>query len=316
MKNNKPKNGFFIKGKDGKEIFVYCWEAVVRPKAVVQIFHGMAEHAGRYKRFAEYLNNAGFIVYANDHRGHGRTAGKVDEVGYIGTDGFNNIVEDEYVIKNLIQEKHKGLPIIVFGHSFGSFVAQEYIIRYGNEIFGAILSGAAVRAGLEVAAGKAIAYIQKSVFGDKKKSNLLDFLGFGSYNKRIKENKSKCAWLSTDIEEVKKYEGDSFCGTVFTAGFYYYFLKGISQLYIKERLQRIPSTLPMFVISGEEDPVGSYGQLVKKLYKVYTDRGIEDIKLKLYNGQRHEILNEINREEVFSDVVSWIDEKILKYSNL
>ena len=311
MENNNSKDGFFIKGKEGKEIFVYCWEEVAKPKAIVQIFHGMAEHAGRYKRFAEYLNGAGFIVYADDHRGHGRTAGTLEELGCIGMDGFNNIVSDECIIKNMIQEKHKGLPIIVFGHSFGSFVLQEYIIRYGREISGGILCGSAVRTGVDVLAGKAIAFIQKSIFGDKKKSKLLEFLSFGSYNKRIKDSKSKCAWLSSDTKEVEKYEKDPFCGTVFTAGFYYYFLQGISKLYIEDRLHQIPSSLPLFIIAGAEDPVGNYGNLVKKLHKVYTDRGIKDIKLKLYKGQRHEILNEVNREEVFSDVVSWINDKIL-----
>ncbi len=312
MANNHVQDGFFIKGKDGQEIFVYCWEDVSNPKAVVQIFHGMAEHAGRYKEFAQYLNSRGFIVYADDHRGHGRTAGTVDQLGCIGGDGFNNIVNDEHVIKEFIQKKHKGLGIIILGHSFGSFVAQEYIMRYGRDIVGVILCGSAKKSGIDVGAGKILAYFQKSISGEDKKSKLLDFLSFGNNNKRIKDSKCKSAWLSTDKEAVKKFDEDPFCGTIFTAGFYYYFLKGLSQLYIKERLQQIPSSLPVFIIAGEEDPVGNYGKSVRKLHEIYTKRGIKDARLKLYKGQRHEILNEINRKKVFSDVARWIDEIILK----
>lgn len=306
----KINDGFFIKGKDGKEIFVYCWDEVKEPKGVVQIFHGMAEHAGRYKEFAKHLNNEGFIVYADDHRGHGKTAGSIEKLGCIGEDGFNKIVEDEAVIKNLIKEKHKGLPIIVFAHSFGSFIAQEYIMRYGSELAGTILCGSAARAGLDVYAGKTIAYMEKILFNDNKKSKLLDFLSFYNYNKKFKESESNFAWLTSDDQEIKKFQEDPLCGTIFTTGFYYYFLKGLTKLYHADRLNRIPKDLPIFIIAGEEDPVGNYGALVKKLYKNYVNLKIEKVDLKLYQDKRHEILNEIGREEVFYDVVSWIEKNV------
>jgi alpha-beta hydrolase superfamily lysophospholipase len=301
------KEGSFIKGKDGKDIFLYCWDNVSQPRAVIQIFHGMAEHAGRYKAFAEYLNSKGFIVYAHDHRGHGRTAGVIEELGYIGEDGFNAIVEDEHIISELIKKRHKDLPIIVFGHSFGSFTAQEYIIRYGNEIKGVILSGSAARRGIEVRAGNLIAAIERSIFGDKKKSKLIDYLSFNGYNKRIKNNKYKFEWLSCDLEEVRKYEADPFCGTLFTIGFFYYFFKGMLELYKKDRLEKVPKDLPILIISGEEDPVGNYGELVNELYKVYKAIGIKNLNIKLYSGKRHELHNEINREEVFEDLLLWIN---------
>lgn len=311
MENTNSSNGFFIKGKDGKEIFVYCWDKVSEPKAVVQIFHGMAEHAGRYKRFAEYLNSKGYIVYADDHRGHGKTAGCTEELGCIGEDGFNKIVEDEHSIKELIEKKHKNLPIIVFGHSFGSFLAQEYIIRYGSEINGAVMCGSAARTGPEIAIGKAAAYIQKGIFGERRKAEFIEALTFGSYNRRIKDSKSKVAWISSDAAEVRQYEEAPFCGTIFSVGFYYYLFKAFSKLYKKERLAKIPQDLPIFIIAGEEDPVGGYGKLVKKLYKIYKSNRIKDVQLKLYSGDRHEILNEVNRNEVFSDISDWI-EKVIK----
>lgn len=306
------KEGSFIKGKDGKEIFVYCWGSISESRAVIQIFHGMAEHAGRYKKFAEYLNAQGFIVYANDHRGHGRTAGSVEELGYIGKDGFNAIVEDEYIISKFIKEKYKNLPVIILGHSFGSFVAQEYIIRYGDKIKGVILSGSAARMGLDVRVGKLIASIEKSIFGDTKKSRVIDYLSFSGYNKKIKNNKYKFEWLSCDLEEVKKYEEDPLCGTVVTIGFFYWFFKGILELYKKERLIKIPNDLPILIVSGEEDPVGNYGHLVKKLYEIYKAIGIKNLDMELYVDRRHELIHEINRDEVFTDLLMWIDNCIKK----
>jgi alpha-beta hydrolase superfamily lysophospholipase len=312
MKNINLSQGFFIKAKVGKNIFIYCWDNVSKPRAVVQIFHGMAEHAGRYESFAKYLNKSGYIVYADDHRGHGRTAGSIDELGYVGEDGFNKTVEDEHLITKHIKEKHGKLPIIIFGHSFGSFLAQEYIIRYGKDISATVLCGTAAKAGIDIAMGRVVAYIEKCIFGDKKKSKLLDFLTFQGYNKRIKDSCSKLAWVSSDPQEVKKYEEDPFCGTVFTAGFYYYFLKGLSKLYIKERLAQIPVDLPIFIIAGDQDPVGNYGNAVKELYDIYKKSGMEDIKLKLYMYARHEILNEVNRDEVYSDVVNWLQDKVIE----
>lgn len=308
MENKKEE--FFIKSTDDKDIFIYCWDNVSKPKAVVQIFHGMAEHAARYANFAKYLNSKDIIVYANDHRGHGKTAGTVEELGCIGKDGFNMIIEDEFVIKNLIKDKYEGLPIIIFGHSFGSFVAQEFIIRYGKEIDGAIICGSAARTGPEVFMGKALSYIEKSIYGEEKKSKLLDSLSFNGYNKRIKNNQSKFDWLSCDSNIVKKYEEDPLCGTTFTSGFFYYFFKGMSILYKNERLNKIPKQLPIFIIAGSEDPVGNYGKLVKNLYDLYVKQGINNVEIKIYNGGRHELLNELNKDEVFSDLFIWINKVI------
>jgi alpha-beta hydrolase superfamily lysophospholipase len=310
MVNKRINESFFIKGSDGKDVFVHCWDDVSHPKGVVQIFHGMAEHAKRYKEFAEYLNDQGYVVYADDHRGHGETAGDVEDLGYIGEDGFNQIVDDGYVIMKGIKEKYSSLPVIVFGHSFGSFIAQEFIIRYGEEVAATILCGSAARTGVEVSLGKKISYIEKDLFGERNQSKLLDFLSFNNYNKGIKDSKSKFAWLSRDQEEVRKYEEDPYCGTLFTAGFFYYFFEGISKLYVKERLAEIPKGLPIFIIAGDKDPVGQYGRLVKKLHSFYKKAELKDVQYKLYSGGRHELLNEMNKDEVFDDVATWIKKKV------
>lgn len=310
IKTDENKDGIWLKAKDGKEIFLYCWDNVSEPKAVIQIFHGMAEHAGRYRRFADYLNSKGFIVYGDDHRGHGKTAKTIEELGIIGEDGFNRIVEDEHTIKEWINKKYPNLPIIVFAHSFGSFIGQEYILRYGKELSGIILCGSAARNKAEIFSGRLVTSIEKKIFGESKKSKLLDYLSFSNCNKKISNSKSKFDWLSRDINEVKKYEEDQLCGKVFSTGFYYHLFRAFSKLYNKERLSQIPKDLPIFIISGSGDPIGEYGKLVNNLHNKYLDNQIKYVKLKLYPEARHELLNETNRQEVYDDISQWVNNHI------
>lgn len=296
-----------IKANDGKELYIYCWDKVEKPKAMIQISHGMAEHAGRYKEFAEYLNKQGFIVYASDHRGHGKTAGIIEDLGYIGEDGFNKIVEDKHLVFEKMKQEYPKLPRFLFGHSFGSFISQEYILRYGSELNGVILSGSAAQKGLQIYVGRVVTSIERFIFGERKHSNLMENLSFGSFNKRFKKDGYKFAWLSSDLNQVKKYEEDAFCGTVFPTGFFYYLMKGLKKLYKKERLASIPKELPIYIISGENDPVGGYGKLIKDLFKIYKETGIKDVQIKLYQGFRHEVLNETNKNQVYVDILNWLN---------
>lgn len=311
MNISNKNNGSFIKGKNNFSVYLYIWNEVEIPKGIVQIFHGMAEHVGRYLEFAKYLNKEGYIVYASDHRGHGKTAKGVENLGNIGEEGFNNIAHDGYIINRIIKNKYPNLPIILLGHSFGSFIGQEYIIRYGETIDGVILSGSAKMKGIDVKLGQIVSGFQKKISDDKKKDYLVDKISFGKFNKKIKHPISKFSWLSRDEEQVKKYDEDSLCGTVFPIIFFNYFFIGLSKLYIKERLEKIPKDLPIFIFSGDKDPVGGYGKLVKELYETYKDIGIKNLTIKLYTDGRHEMLNEINRKEVYSDVVEWIEQKTI-----
>ncbi|NLK68858.1 MAG: alpha/beta hydrolase [Clostridiaceae bacterium] len=292
-------------GKDRKSIYLYVWENVREVKGIVQIFHGMSEHALRYEDFALFLNKNGFVVYANDHRGHGKTADSISELGVIGKDGFNNIVEDEYILYKEIREKYPDKPIYVLGHSFGSFVSQDYITRFGDGISGVIMSGSAMQKGIDITAGRCLAIIQCKLFGEKRKAHFLDKLSFGNYNKRIQNAKHKFAWLSTDEETVEKYEQDPLCGGVVSIGFYYYMLKAFKDMYLRNKLNKIPRSLPMLILSGEEDPVGYYGERVKKLYELYKNEGL-NVQMKLYPEMRHEILNEKNSINVYSDILNWL----------
>lgn len=304
MKNEE----FFYKGCDGKLIHSLRWKASTAA-AVLQISHGMAEHAARYAGLAEWLNGRGYTVYANDHRGHGRTAGFPDEIGFIGEDGFERTLGDVYLLTCHIKETHPGLPVFLLGHSFGSFIAQDYITRYGGGLGGVILSGSAMKGGFDVRAGLALASVMK-VAGEKRRNNVLDYLMFGRFNRGIENPVSKFDWLSRDAREVAKYDADPLCGEVFTTNFFFQFMRGLSGLYNRDKAVRIPKGLPVCIISGGSDPVGGYGKSVEKLHGFYKGLGIGDLTLKLYEGGRHEMLNETNRSEVYEFIGSWLGSRI------
>ncbi|MDR7870681.1 MAG: alpha/beta hydrolase [Tissierellaceae bacterium] len=303
-------NNFTFKSGDSTEIFVYYWLPKNEDyyKGVVQIAHGMAEHAGRYDRFAKFLTENGYIVYANDHRGHGKTAGSVQSLGYLADeDGFQWLVRDMHDLSVIIKNEYPNLPLFLFGHSMGSFTAQRYMMLYGNEINGVILSGSNGKQGIALKIGLMIAKWEIKKHGRKKQSNRLDRLIFGGYNKAFKPIRTASDWLSRDVKEVDKYIDDPYCGTVFTAGFFYDFLTGLIEIEDKDNISLVPKDLPIYIFSGDKDPVGKFGKGVIDLYDRYNNHGTIDIKYKLYKDGRHEMLNEINRVKVMNDVVKWVE---------
>ncbi|QQY79305.1 alpha-beta hydrolase superfamily lysophospholipase [Keratinibaculum paraultunense] len=305
---------FTFKASDGEEIFAYNW----RPenennnvKGIVQIAHGMAEAAHRYKRFAEKLVKEGYIVYANDHRGHGKTAPSLDEIGYIGPDGYNRMVQDMKEFTDLIRDReNKDLPLFLFGHSMGSFLAQRYISHYGDNIQGVILSGTSGDQGFVLNIGIRIAKREVAKKGPKARSPRLNNLSFGSYNKKFEPSRTEFDWLTRDEKEVDKYIKDPYCGGIFTTSFYYDFFKGLKENFEKSNLENIPKNLPIYIFAGDKDPVGNMGKGVLKLVKTYQRLGIKDLEYNLYKDGRHEMLNEINRDEVMEDVINWLDKHI------
>ncbi len=301
-----PYKEMLIQGFNAKAIHTYIWDNVQDPKGVVQIFHGMAEHARRYTDFACYLNNGGFIVYADDHRGHGKTAGTLSHLGYIGKDGFNAIVEDEYCLTKLIKNTYPHLPLFIFAHSFGSFIAQEYLTRFSLHIQGIILSGSALQKGPHIKLGAFITSVQHYCISDRSPNYLMEKLCFSSYTNRFFDSNSRFRWLSSDNCEVKKYESDPFCGTVFPVNYYYYLFQGFKTLYKNNKLHKIKKDIPILIISGAQDPVGNYSKSVKKLYQLYKNLNISDVHLKLFPNGRHEMLNEINKDEVYAYLLEWI----------
>jgi len=300
---------FKIKDKGGLEIFVYKWlpDESVKVRGVVQIAHGMAETAARYEGFAMALTDGGFIVYANDHRGHGKTAGQISKLGDLGEDGFNSMVENMHELNEKIKVENHDLPIFLFGHSMGSFLTQRYICLYGSELKGAIISGSCGKQGISIDIGRFIARGEIKKIGRAGKSIKLAKLSFGSYNNSFKPNRTDFDWLSSDNNEVDKYVDDPFCGTVFTAGFFYDFLGGLKSIADPREIKNVPRNLPIYIFSGDKDPVGKDGKGVLKLVKTYKEHGMVDLTYKLYKDGRHEMLNETNKEEVIEDVIKWLN---------
>jgi alpha-beta hydrolase superfamily lysophospholipase len=297
---------FTFKDQDGVEIFVYKWEPDSAAKAVVQISHGMMEHAARYARFAEALTKAGYNVYANDQRGHGKTAKTPEEKGLMGPNGWNGAVAALKALTDVIKKENPNLPVFLLGHSWGSFMAQNYIQEWGSGLKGAILSGTNGKQAM-IGIGSIIAKGEAKKKGYNAPGDKLDALSFNGYNKRVKNPKTKSDWLSRDEKEVEKYVNDPDCGFVCKIGFFVELLTGLKKIWTKEQEAKIPKDLPIYLFAGSDDPVSSYTKGIQALIQRYKKLGIKDLSYKFYEGGRHEMLNETNREEVFKDVISWLD---------
>lgn len=300
---------FNFKDKDGIEIFVYKWQPDASPaKGIVQIAHGMAEHALRYERMAESLTKAGYICYANDHRGHGKTAGGLENTGYMGQGGWDSTVEDLKELTDYIKEENaNNIPFFFLGHSWGSLMGQDYIQQWGDEISGAILSGTnGSQSKLLLFLGSMIAKSQLKK-GPKKRNEKLDQMTFGAFNKPYEPAETKFQWLSRDQDEVNKYVEDPFCGFVCTTSFFVELLKGLKKIWKKENEQKIPKDLPILILAGEKDPTSNMSKNLEILIKRYEKYGIKNITKKIYKDARHEVFNEINRDEVFQDLIEWLD---------
>jgi alpha-beta hydrolase superfamily lysophospholipase len=306
---------FIFKDKDDIEIFVYKWEPDTSPKAVVQIVHGLAEHAKRYARVAEALCNDGYVCYANDARGHGRTAGDLTEktlvgnAGVLGPNGWRGVVNDLHELTNIIKKENPDLPIFLMGHSWGAMLTQDYIQDWGNELKGVILSGTngKVRA-LVVKAGKLLLKSEIKKLGPTEPSQKMYDMNFKSNNHDWdnEENATGFEWLSRDKEEVQKYIDDPWCGFVPPASLWLEFLHGFEKIYSKQE-QTIPKDLPIHLISGSLCVIGNKTKSVKTMIDRLKKYGIKDVSYKFYQDARHEIFNEINRDEVFKDVINWLN---------
>ena len=301
---------FTFKTSDGIQVFTYRWlpDEKSSVRGAVQIAHGMAEHAARYERFAEVLTEAGYAVYANDHRGHGRTAGTQENAGYFADEnGWQKVVGDMHTLTGIIKKENSQKPFFLFGHSMGSFLSRHYAMLYGNELSGLVLSGTGGDPGIIGKIGLLIAKMDAKLHGRKAKSKIMNKLSFGAFNNAFKPNRTEYDWLSRDNAEVDKYINDPFCGGIFTAGFFCDMLGGISYINRKENIERIPRSLPVYLFSGAKDPVGANTKGVTQVFNSLRTAGVGDVILKFYQEGRHETLNEINRDEVFRDVMTWLD---------
>lgn len=293
---------------DDKEIFYRTWIPENNNiHSVLHIFHGMAEHSGRYDRFATYLNTLGIAVYAQDHRGHGFTASD-DELGYFADKhGWKRVVQDGYELSQFINRTHPGKDIFLLGHSMGSFLVRSLIPLYGDLYTGAIISGTGPSQGIVGVAGKTIAYLRSMKNHGRNPDTLLDHLSFGSFGKDFQPQKTGFDWLSRDEEEVQAYIDDPLCGFVCTSRFFIDLLDGIAIANNRGLMKRIAKDFPLLIISGANDPVGGYGKGVRKVYQAYLDAGLEDVTINLVKGARHELLNETNREDIHKILGRWLE---------
>jgi len=306
---------FTFKDKDDIEIFVYKWEPDTPPKAVVQIVHGLAEHAKRYSRVAEVLCNEGFVCYANDARGHGRTAGDLTEktlegnAGVLGPNGWRGVVNDLNELTNIIKKEQPDLPIFLMGHSWGAFLSQDYIQDWGDELKGVILSGTNGKVRTLEEAGKLLLMSEIKKLGPTEPSQKMFDMNFKSnnYDWDIEEDATGFEWLSRDKEEVQKYIDDPWCGFVPPANLWLEFHNGFEKIYDSKQEQTIPKDLPIYFLSGSLDVISNKTEWIMDMVDRLNKYGIKDMYYKFYQDARHEIFNEINRDEVFTDVINWLN---------
>lgn len=299
---------YSIPSKSGvANVFARCWMPSDGIKAVFQIVHGMAEHGERYEDFAKYLCQNGFAVLVDDHIGHGKSVKSDDDLGYFGENmGWDAFVEDEKSLTEMIKEEFPDAPIVFFGHSMGSFIAREYIRRYGNDpqIKAAIFCGTSGKnpaSSIAITLAGTIAKIK----GSKHRSNFINKIAFGPYNNKITSPETPFDWLTTDKKIVNDYIEDKYCGFLFTASGYKDLFTILTNVSDKAWYKDISSNVPILLTSGEEDPVGAYGKGIKQVYNDLKAAGKNEITIKLYPGMRHEILNEVNRKTVYEDIAVW-----------
>ncbi|SET11068.1 Lysophospholipase, alpha-beta hydrolase superfamily [Oceanobacillus limi] len=298
------KANFWLTMSDETEVYVQKWyDAKNSPKAIVQLAHGMVEHIERYDEFANFLQEQGIFVYGNDHRGHGKTGNKQGIMGFFAEeDGFSKTMNDLVEITNHIKQEYPSTPLYLFGHSMGSFLARMYIQQYSDKLDGLILSGTGYYNKASTLAGKNIAL----KLAPKEKSPFMNKLAFGGFNRKINNPKTNFDWLTRDQDKVKEYMQDEYNGFIPTGRFFYDLMTGLDTIHNQKNNKTIRADLPVFIISGDADPVGNYGKGVWKVAHLLTDAGLTNVTTMLFDGARHEVLNEVNRKEVYDTILEWI----------
>jgi len=311
---------------DGTQLYLRRWKTgAAVPGAVLHIIHGMSDHSGRYARLARRLTAEGWEVWAADERGHGETAGNKQNdpgkgglMGHAGDkDGFSRVTQDIDIINRAIMKKYPGIPLFLLGHSWGSFVAQNYIENfegrssvYGDNpvnLAGCILSGTrGPDGGLQVALGAPAMVLLAAIVGERRGSFLAKAAADGPYNKYFKPNRTHSDWLSRDEKEVDAFEADPLCGNLCSVGFYRDFARALKRIHRPGEMKKIRKELPIYVFSGSADPVGNMGASPTALAVAYRHLEIKDLETVLYPDARHETLNETNREEVTESLLSWL----------
>jgi len=296
------KQDFFFPSSDGvHQIHACLWQPEGEVRAVVQLVHGICEYALRYDPFAQFLAEHGFAVAGHDHLGHGLTAKGREEYGYF-TDWWD-LVRDVRGLQLKVKETYPHVPYFLLGHSMGSFVARTFLIDYPGQVDGCILSGTGQESAVTVAAGKLLTGL-----GDPHKVNKLFYkLSIGAYNDHFKPTRTGADWICRDEKVVDAYLADPLCNFQTTAGMNHAMMCGLQYVGNRANLARMDRDTPIYFFAGDQDPVGAMGKGVKKVAGWFREAGVKDMTVKLYPGGRHEMLNELNRDEVYTDVLSWLN---------
>ena len=306
------KKEFTFPSTDGRtKIHVIEWIPEQEVRAVLQIAHGMVEYVDRYHEFAEYLANQGIYVVGHDHLGHGQSVCSKGDYGYFPhIDGNKCVIGDIHKLRNMTSEKYADVPYFMLGHSMGSFLLRQYLTMHSKGLAGAVIMGTGHQPKMILSAGQMVCKIAALFKGWKHKSQFVNNLSFGSYNKKFEPAETSNDWLTSDKVKRDQYIEDPLCGYTFTVGAYYQMFEGMKVLDTKGSVDKIRKDIPVFFVAGAEDPVGEFGKGVQRIYEKYKAAGIKDVSIRLYKDDRHEILNETDREQVYEDLYHWIVSKI------
>lgn len=301
------KKEFYFPSKDGiTQIHAVEWIPEGEVKAVLQIAHGMVEHIERYSGFSSFLASKGIYVTGHSHLGHGKSMVSKEKMGYFAAKNGNAcVVGDIHQLRILTQEKYPAVPYFVLGHSMGSFLIRQYLGMYGEKISGAIIMGTGEQPDAILTGGKLVCKMIAAFKGWMHRSDFVNGLVIGKFKKEMGNG-----WLSRNEENVKKYAADPLSGFVFTLNAFYNMFDGLSKMNALEKAGKFPKELPLFFVAGSEDPVGDHGKGVKTVYQRYVEKGAKNAVIKLYEGDRHEILNELDKEVVYADILAWIEKNI------
>lgn len=292
------------------DIYVRCCLPDGPVRATVQIAHGLAEYVARYDDFMHFLADEGIAVYGNDHIGHGNSMHE-NRQGYVGeSSGWNTMVGDMLTLHKTITAEHPDVPHFLFGHSMGSFLSRTFLIKYGQLLDGCILCGTGHPAKAVILGARALAAVEIRRHSPGYYSELLDRVMNKQYNGGYSNPRTAVDWISSDPNRVDEYIADPLCGFVPTAGLFSEILRGLDFITRPRNIDKMPKDLPVYFISGADDPVGELGQGVLRAYKAFLNADMNDVSLKLYPGLRHEIMLETHRDEVMNDVLNWLNDKV------
>ncbi len=292
-------------------LMLHQWEPEARARGVIFIAHGLAEHGDRYARTAKSLNAQGFVVVVADLRGHGQSAKGQEDLGFFAEkNGWQRVVLDVEEILAALKTDFPQLPLILLGHSMGSYIAQQVIYERPTLLTAAIFSGPNGKPSLLAQAGRLVAREERMRLGKRGRSQFINSLTFGKFNEQFAPTETPFDWLTRDQTEVKLYFNDSRCGFLATTQLWVDFLDGIKELSVPARKTRIPKDFPIYIMAGDRDPVCENGKGAEALAQEYRAVGIKDVTLKIYPEARHELLNETNRFEVIEDLVQWIEPRL------